>query len=38
MVTPPKINKLLKEPFGDLISDDKITKKKSRVISWMLVS
>lgn len=37
MVTP-KINKLLKEPFGDLISDDNVTKKKSRVISWMRVS
>lgn len=34
----PKINKLLKEPFGDLISDDNITKKKSRVISWMHAS
>jgi hypothetical protein len=37
MVLPPEIDRLLKEPFGELVNDKTITKKKYTPTPKMLV-
>jgi hypothetical protein len=38
MVLPHELDKLLKEPLGELVNDKTITKKKFNVIQKMLAS
>jgi hypothetical protein len=33
MVLPPEISRLLREPFGELVLDEDITKKKLKIMS-----